>query len=156
MKCSMSGFPVLHYVLEFASARVQWVEDAIQPIHPLLPSSPPALSLCQHQGEKWTALRIRVAKVLELQFQDPMNNRGWFPLGLTGLISLLSKGLSKSFLPHHGLKASVLWCSAFFMVQLSHLYMTTGKTIALTIWTFVGKMMCLLFNILSSHFSRHV
>ena len=62
----------------------------------------------------------------------------------------------KSFLQHHGLKASVLWCSAFFMVQFSHLYMTTGTTVALTIWTFVGKVMSLLFNTLSSHFSRHV
>ena len=55
----------------------------------------------------------------------------------------------KSLLQHHSSKASIIWCSAFFMVQLSHLYMTTGKTIALTIWTFVGKMMPLLFNMLS-------
>ena len=64
------------------------------------------------------------------------------------MISLLPKGL-KSLLQHHSLKASVLWCSAFFMVQLSHLYMTTGKTVALTIWTFVDKVMSLLFNMLS-------
>ena len=66
----------------------------------------------------------------------PMNIQGWFPLGLTGLI-LQSKGLSS--LQHHSSKASVLWHSAFFMVQLLHPYMTTRKTIALTIWTFVGK-----------------
>ena len=60
----------------------------------------------------------------------PMNIQGWFPLGLTDLI-LLSKGLS-SLLQYHSSKASILWCSAFFMVQLSHLYMTTGKTTALT------------------------
>ena len=77
----------------------------------------------------------------------PMNFQGWLPLGLTGLI-LLSKGL-KSLLLHHSSKASILQLSAFFMVQLSHPYMTTGKTIALIIWTFVGKVMSLLFNVLS-------
>ena len=59
----------------------------------------------------------------------PMNIQDWFPLGLTGLISLLSKGLFKSLLQHHSSKASILWRSAFFMVQLAHPYMTTGKTI---------------------------
>ena len=78
----------------------------------------------------------------------PMNIQDWFPLGWTGWISLLSKGLS-SLLQHHTSKASILWCSAFFIVQLSHPYMTTGKTIALTRWTFVGKVMFLLFNMLS-------
>ena len=70
----------------------------------------------------------------------PVNIKGWFPLGLTGLILLQSKGLSGSLLQHHSLKASVLQCSAFFMVQLSHPYMTTGKTTALTIWNFVSKV----------------
>ena len=74
--------------------------------------------------------------------------QGWFPLGWTGLISL-SKGLLKSLLQHHSSKASIIWCSAFFMDYLSHPYMTTGKTIALTIWAFVGKVMSLLFNMLS-------
>ena len=69
-------------------------------------------------------------------------------LVLNGLISLPSMELSR-VLQHHSLKASVLWCSAFFMVQLSHLYMVTGKTIALTIPTFVSKVMSLLFNMLS-------
>ena len=77
-----------------------------------------------------------------------MNIQGLFPLGLTDLISLQSKG-RKSLLQHHSSKASVLQCSAFFMVQLSHLYMTTGKTTALTIWTFVSKVMSLFFNTLS-------
>ena len=76
----------------------------------------------------------------------PMNIQDWiFPLRWTGWISLLSKGLSRVF-SSHSLKASILWNSAFFMVQLSHPYMTTGKTIALTRWTFVGKV--LLFNML--------
>ena len=78
----------------------------------------------------------------------PMNIQDWFLLGWTGWISLQSKGL-KSFIRHHSSNASILWCSAFFIVQLSHPYMTTGKTIALTRWAFVGKVMSLLFNMLS-------
>ena len=75
----------------------------------------------------------------------PMNIQDWFPLGWTGWISLQSKSL----LQQHSSKPSILQCSAFFMVQLSHPYMNTGKTIALTRWTFVGKVMSLLFNMLS-------
>ena len=76
----------------------------------------------------------------------PMNTQGWFPLGLTGLISLLSKSLFQ----HHNSKASILWkCLIFIIVQHLHPYRTTGKTIALTIWTFDGKVMSLLFNMLS-------
>ena len=78
----------------------------------------------------------------------PMNIQDWFPLGWTGWISLQSKGV-KSLFQHHSSKASTLQCSAFFIVQLSHPYMTTGKTIALTRWTFVGKVTSLLFNMLS-------
>ena len=70
----------------------------------------------------------------------PMNTEGWFPLGLTGLISLLSKELSRVFSSTTIEKASILWCPAFFMVRLSHLYMTLGKTIALTTWTFICKV----------------
>ena len=77
----------------------------------------------------------------------PMNIQSWFPLGLTGLISLLSKGLSRVFSSTTVWKH--LWWSALFMVQLSHPYMTTGKTIALTIWTFVGKVVSLLLNTLT-------
>ena len=77
----------------------------------------------------------------------PMNIQGRFPLWLTSLISLLSRGLS-SLLQYHSLKSSVLQCLAFFIVHLSHPYMTTGKTIALTRWTFVGKVMSLIFNML--------
>ena len=79
----------------------------------------------------------------------PVNIWGWFPLGLMGLISLLSKGLSRVLLQHHSSKSSVLQCSAFSIVQLSHPYMTTGKTIALTRWTFAGQVMSLIFNMLS-------
>ena len=70
----------------------------------------------------------------------PMNIQDWFPLGLTGLIYLQSKGLFKSLLLHHSSKSSILWCSAFFIVQLSHPYVTTEKNIALTRWIFVGKV----------------
>ena len=78
-----------------------------------------------------------------------MNIQEWFPLGLTGLISLQSKGLSRVFSRTIIQKASVLWLSAFFIVQFSHQNMTTGKTTALTVWTFVSKVMSLLFNMLS-------
>ena len=88
-----------------------------------------------------------MAKVLVLQlqhqsFQRLSSRNDWFDL-------LAVQGTLKSLFQHHSLKASVLWCSPFFMVQLSHPYMTTGKTIALTMWTFVGKVMSLLFNMLS-------
>ena len=78
-----------------------------------------------------------------------MNIQSWFPLGLTGLISLMSKGFLRVFSSTHSSKASILWCSAFLMVQLLHLYMTPGKTVALTTWTFVGKVISVLFNVLS-------
>ena len=78
----------------------------------------------------------------------PMNIQGWFPL-IDWFDALRVQGTLKSFLQHHSLKASVLWHSAFFAVQLWHPYMTTGKTIALTRWTFVCKVMSLLFNVLS-------
>ena len=80
----------------------------------------------------------------------PMNIQDWFALGWTGWISLAVQGTLKSLLQHHSSKASILEHSAFFIVQLSHPYMTTGKTIALTRRTFVGKVMSLLFNMLSS------
>ena len=78
-----------------------------------------------------------------------MNTQDWSPLGWIGWISLQSKGLSRVFSNNHSSKASILWCSAFFTVQLSHPYMITGKTIALTRRTFVGKAMSLLLNMIS-------
>ena len=78
----------------------------------------------------------------------PMNTQDWSPLGWTSWIFLQSKGLL-SLLQHHSLKASILQCLAFFTIQLSHPYMTTGKTIALIRWTFVGKVISLLLNMLS-------
>ena len=78
----------------------------------------------------------------------PMNIQDWFPLALTGWISLQSKGRSQSLLEHHSSKASILQCSAFLIVQISHPYMTTGKTIDLIRWNFVEKVMPLLVNML--------
>ena len=121
MDCSMPGFPVLHRLLEFAQTPVHWVDNTIQPSHPLLSPYPPAFNLSQHQGLfQWVGSSHQVAKMLALQHQSFLNIQGWFPLGLTGLISLMSKG-SKSLLQHHSSKAKILQCSAFFMVQLSHL-----------------------------------
>ena len=81
----------------------------------------------------------------------PMNIQDWFSLGWTGWISLQFKGLSR-LLQHHSSNTSILWHSAYFIVQLSHLYMTTGKTIALTRQTFVCKVMSLFFNMVSRLF----
>ena len=101
----------------------------------------------------WVGFSHQVAKVLEFQLQLksvlPMNIQDWFPLGWIGWISLQSKGTLKSLLQCHSSRASVLRHSAFFIVQLSHPYMTTGKTKAWTRQTFVGKVMSLLFNMLS-------
>ena len=98
MDCSMPGFPVLHYLLEFVQTHVHWVDDALQPSHPLsFPS--PALCLSQYQGLfQWVGSWHQRAKVLKVQQQFlPVNIQGWFPLGLTDLISLQSKGLSSLF-----------------------------------------------------------
>ena len=152
MNCSTLGFPVLPYLPEFAQAHVHWVSDAIKLSYLSSPPSPPALNLSPHQGLfQWVGFLHQVAKVLELQlhhqsFQwifrvDFLEDwLIWFPC---------CPGTLKSLLWHHSLKASVLRRSAFFMVQLSHLYMTTGKTVALTKRTFDGKVMSLLFNMLS-------
>ena len=98
MNCSTAGFSVYHCLPEFSQTHVHWVSDAIQPSHSLLPPSPLALNFSQHQGLfQRVSSSHQVAKVLELQLQSLqwMNIQGWFPLGLNGLISLLSKGLSR-------------------------------------------------------------
>ena len=136
MDCSTPDFPVLHHLPEFAQTHVHQVGDAIQSFHPLLSLSPPAFSLSSirvFSNEPVLCIRWPIigasASVL------PMNIQGLFPLTLTVLISLQSKGLS-SLPQHHNSKASILRHSAFFMVQLSHPYMIAGKTIALTLLTF--------------------
>ena len=152
MDCSMPSFPVHHKLPELAQTHVHQVSDAIQPSHPLSSPSPPAFNLSQHQGLfKWVNSSHEVAKVLELQLQHQsfQNTQDWSPLGWTGWISLQSKWTLKSLLQYHSPKASILLNSVFFTVQLSHPYMTTGKTIALTRQTFFGKVMSLLFSMLS-------
>ena len=123
MDCSMPGFPVLHYLPEFAQAHVHWVSDDIQPSYPLSSPSLPALNHSQHQSFPMSQFFASGGQNIGTSASAsalPMNIQGWFLLGLTCLISSLSKGLSRA-LQHHSSKASVLWRSAFFMVQLSYL-----------------------------------
>ena len=148
MECSTPGLPVHHQLPEFKQTYISWVSDAIQSSHPL--SSPPPLTfdLSQHQVLfRWVSSSHQVAKILEFQLQR--QSFQWTPR--TDLLYWLDavQGTLKSLLQHHSSKASILQCSAFFIVQLSHAYMTTGKTIALTSWTCAGKVMSLLFNMLS-------
>ena len=150
--CSRPGFPVHHQHPEFMQTHVHWVGDAIQPSHPLSSPSPPALNLSQHQGLfKWVSSLHQVAKVLEfqLQHQSFQWTFGLISFRMDWLDLLAVQGTLKSLLQHPSSKVSILRHSAFFTVQLSHPYMTTGKTIALTRWTFVGKVMSLFLNMLS-------
>ena len=152
MNCSMPGFPVHHQLPELVQTHVHQISDAIQPSHLLSSLSSPALKLSQHQVfSNESVLRIRWPKYWSFSFNiSPSNEhlerisfrRDWLDL-------LAVQGTLKSFLQHHSSKASIFLHSAFFMVQLSHPYLTTGKTIALTRWTFVGKVMSLLLNMLS-------
>ena len=122
MDCSMPGYPVHHQLPEFAQTHVHRVSDAIWPSHPLLSLFPPAFSLSQHQGIfQQVSSSHQVAKVLEFQLQPsvlPMNIQDWVPLGLTGLISLQSKELSRVFSnttvqKHHFFSAQLsLWSNS--------------------------------------------
>ena len=146
LDCSTPGFPVLHHLPELVQTHVHRVGDAIQQSHPLSSPSPPAFNLSQHQGLfQWVSSLQQVAKYWSFSFSISPSNE------YSGLISfrmdwLVSKELSRVF---SNTTASVLQHSAFFIVQLSHPYMTTGKTIALTRQILVGKVMSLLFNMLS-------
>ena len=152
MDCSTPGFPLNHQHLKLAQTHVHRVGDAIQPSHSLLSPSPPAFNLSQHQGlSNESVLCIRWPKFWSFSFSISPSNEyseqfsfriDWFDL-------LAVQGTLKSLLQHHSSEASVLQLSAFFIVQLWHPYMTAGKTIALTIWTFVGKVTSLFFNMLS-------
>ena len=152
MDCSTPGFPVLHCLPELAQTHVHWIGDAIQPSHLLLPPSPLVLNLSQHQGVfQWVSSLHRWPKYWSFSLNISPSN------GYSGLISfridyfdfLAVQVTPKSLLQHHSSKASILWCSVFFIVRLSHPYMTTEKTIALTRWIFVGKGMSLPLNKLS-------
>ena len=150
MFCNTTGFPILHHLSEFAQTHVHWVNDAIQPSHPLLSPSPPDLNLPQHQGLfQWVNSFLQVAKVLELQHQSLQQYSGLISFRMDWFGLLAVQGTLKSLLQHHSSKASIFQHSAFFMVQLSHPHMTTGKTIALTRQCFVSKVMFLFFNMLS-------
>ena len=143
MGCRMPGFSVHHQLLELAQTHVHQVSDTMQPFLPpfsYLQSFPPSVTQLFSSGGQSIGAS---ASVLPMSIQDR------FPLGLTGWISLQSKGLS-SLLQYYSSKALVLRCSASFTVQLLHPYMTTGKTVTLTRWTLVNKVMFLLFNILST------
>ena len=151
MDCSTPGLPVHHHLPEFTQTHVHWVGDAIQPSHTLLSTSPPALNPYQQQGLfRWVSSSHQVAKVLEFQLQHQsfqwIFRTDFFSEGLAGFPC--SPRDSQESSPTT-VQAPILWCSAFFIVQLSHPYMITGKTIALTRQTFVDKVMSLLFNMLS-------
>ena len=152
--CSVPGFPVLHHLLELAQIHVHSVRDAIQPSHPL--SSPsPAFNLSQHQGLfQWVSSSHGVAKVLEIQLQHQSFQWIFRIDFLDWLVwSPCSPWDSQESSPTPQLKIINSLCSAFFMIQLPHPYMTIGKTKALTRQTFVGKVMSLLFNMLSRFIS---
>ena len=133
----MPGFPVLHHLLEFAQMHAHQVGDVIQPSHPLLPPSLPSLNLSQQQSFPKSQLFASGGLCISMSPSNEYSGLISFRIDWFDLLPV------QGTLQHHSLRASVLWCSAFFMVQLSHLYMTTGKTIALTPQTFVGKAMSL-------------
>ena len=148
-----AGFSVHHQLPEAAETHVHRASDAIQLAHPLpphllLPSIFPSIRVFSNE----LALHIRWSKYWSFSFSISPSN------GYSRLISfrmdwldlLAVQGTLNSLLQNHSSKASILWCSAFFMVQLSHLYMTPGENTGLTIWNFVNKVMSLLFNMLST------
>ena len=152
MNCSTPGLPVHHQLLEPMQTHVHWVGDSIQLSYPLSSPSPPAFNLSHHQRHfKWVSFCTRWPKYWSLSFNiSPSSEHSVLISSRMDWLDLLAvRGTLKSLLQHHSSKASILQCSAFFIVQLSHPCMTTGKTIALTRWTFVSKVMSLLFNKLS-------
>ena len=146
MDCSMPGLSVLHYHPEFAQTHVHWASDVIQPSHALSFPSPQLLNLFPASGffllNQFFTLdgqSIGASASASFEYSRLISFRiDWVDL-------LEVQGTLKSLRQHRNLKASVLQHSAFFMVQILYPYMTTGKTIALTRRTFVGKVMSLLF-----------
>jgi len=148
----MPGFPVQHQLPEIAQTHVHRVGNAIQPSHSLSSPSPHAFNLFQHQVfSSESVLCIRWPKYWNFSFSisSPNEYSGLISFRIEELNFLAVQGNLKSLLQHDSSKAWSLGCSAFFMVQLSHPYMTIGKAIPLTTRTFVGKVMSLLFNMLS-------
>ena len=145
MDSSIPGFPVHYQHPELAQTHVHWVSDAIQPYHPLSYPSPPAFNLSSISVfSNESVFRITWQKYWSFSFSvSPANEYlGLISLRIDWFDLLAVQRTPKSLLQHHSSKASIHW---HFMVQLSHLYLTTGKTTALTIWTFVGKVVSLLF-----------
>ena len=152
MDCSTPGYPAYHQLLEPTQTHVHHVGDAIQPSHTLSSPSPPAFNHSQNQGLfQLVGSSHQVANNWSFSFSVSPSNEysGLISFRMDWLDLLAVQGMLKSLLQHNSSKASIIWCSAFFIVQLSHPYLTTGKTKALTRWTFVGKVMSLLFNMLS-------
>ena len=135
---------------EFTQIYVHWVGDAIQSSHPLLSPSPPAFNHSQHQVfSNESVLCIRWPKYWSFSISPFNEYSGLISFRIDWLDLLAVQGTLRSLLQHHRSKASSLQCSTLFTVQFSHPYMTTGKTIAFTRWTFVCRVMSLLFNMLS-------
>ena len=151
MDCSTPGFPVHHQFPQITQTHVHRVGDTIQPFYPQSSPSPPAFKLSQHLALFKSVLHIKRPKYWGFSFSISPSNEysGLISFRMDWLELLAVQGTLKSLLQHHSSKASVLRCSAFFIVQLSHPYITIEKTIASTRWTFVGKVMSLLFNMLS-------
>ena len=131
MDCSTPDLPVHHQLPEFTQTHVHWVGDAIQPSHPLsllllLPSVFPSIRVFSNES----ALHIRWLKYWSFSISPSSEHPGLISFRMVWLDLLAVQGTLKSLLQHHSSKASILRCSAFFVVQLSHPYMTTGKTIA--------------------------
>ena len=142
MNHSTPGLPVHHQLPEFTQTHVRQVTDAIQPSHPLLSPSLPAPNPSQHQSLfQWVSSLHPMAKYWSFSFRisPPNEYSGLISFRIDWFDLLAVQGILQSLRQHHNSKASVLRCSAFFFVQLSHPYMTPGKTIVLTLWTFVSK-----------------
>ena len=135
MDCSTPDFPVHHQLLELTQTHIHRVSDAIQPSHPLSSPSPPAFSLSSLRDfSSESVLHIRWPKYWSLRFSISPSNEysGLISFRMDWLDLLAVQGTLRSLLQHHSSKASILWRSAFFIVQLSHPYFTTGQTTALT------------------------
>ena len=152
MNRSTPGLPVHHKLPEFTQTHVHQVGDAIQSSHPLSsPSSPPPIPPSIRVFSNESALCIKWTKYWSFSFSiSPSNEHpGLISFRMECLDLLAVQRTLRRLLQHHSSKASILQCSAFFTIQLSHPYMTTGKTTALIRWTFVGKVTSLLFHMLS-------
>ena len=152
MNRSKPGVPVHHHLLEFSQTHVHRVRDSIQPSHPGSSPYPPVPifpSIRVFSNE--SALCMGWPKYRSFSFSIIASKEipGLISFRMCWLDLLAVQGTLKFLFQHHSSNASILRCSTFFTVQLSHPYMTTGKNIALTRWTFVDKEMSLLFNMLS-------